>query len=233
MKKIDRNLLKPDVPATDEVWQHDTGDHYRVRVLKEKPSAAVALLLPEHVMHVVTVACCDAVGDVTVCTHNGRHIIFGRHELYLDPAKMRTRGESPAAQREIWTQRLIERGRRLELMRRNLEPLITKEPWTREIPTPYGLKVKVHGTDTTETEVITPDPAVQDFVNFKVVLEVVDANDAPIVDDKGSPFASAGIVTVPLAEILDRGEDETAFLAERLEREANMLAVSAANYLES
>jgi hypothetical protein len=233
MKKIDRALYKRNVPEHDEVWQHDSGDHYRVRTLREEPSAEIARLLPEHVKHVVTVACTDGVGDVVKCAHTGRHVIFGRHELYLDPARMRLRGESPGAQLELWKQRLIERARSLEMMRRSLEPLITTVPWVREIPTAYGILVRVHGTDTTEREVTNTDPAQEDFVSFKLVMEALDANGLPVVDGRGSPFASAGVVTLPLAELLDRGEDETAVLAERLEREATMLAVAAANYRES
>jgi hypothetical protein len=233
MKKIDRALYKRNVPTTDEVWQHDAGDHFRVRTEREEPSAEVARLLPEHVKHVVTVACTDGVGDVVKCASTGRHVIFGRHELYLDPARMRLRGESPAGQAELWKQRLIERARSLEIMRRNLEPLITRTEWVREIPTPYGLRVRVYGTDTTVREVMNTEPDREDFVNFKVRLEVIDENDAVVTDGRGSAFASAGVITLPLAELLDRGEDETAALAERLEREANMIAVAAANYREA
>lgn len=232
MKKIDRALYKRNVPETDEVWQHDAGDHYRVRKVREEPAAEIARILPEHVKTVVTIACCDGIGDVAKCHGNGRHVIFGRHELYLDPARMRLRGESPAAHSELWTQRLIERARSLEIMRRNLEPFITIEPWVREIPTPYGITVRVQGTDTTEREITNTEPDVEDFVSFKVLLEALDVNGQVIVDGRGSPFSSAGVITIPLAELLDRGEDETAVLAERLDREAQALAVSAANYLE-
>jgi hypothetical protein len=81
--------------------------------------------------------------------------------------------------------------------------------------------------------VMNTEPDREDFVNFKVRLEVIDENDVVVTDGRGSPFASAGIITLPLAELLDRGEDETAALAERLEREANMIAVAAANYREA
>jgi hypothetical protein len=233
VKKIDRALYKRNVPTTDEVWQHDAGDHYRVRTVREEPSAEIARLLPEHVKHVVTVACTDSVGDVVKCANTGRHVIFGRHELYTDPARMRLRSESPVAQTELWKQRLIERARSLEIMRRNLAPLITATEWVREIPTPYGLRVRVHGADTTVREVMNTEPDREDFVNFKIRLEVIDENDAVVTDSRGSPFGSAGVITLPLAELLARGEDETAALAERLEREANMIAVAAANYRES
>jgi hypothetical protein len=233
MKKIDRALYKRNVPDTDEVWQHDAGDHYRVRTVRQEPSAEIARILPEHVKSVVTVACTDGVGDVVKCASTGRHVIFGAHELYLDPARMRLRGESPTAQAELWKQRLIERARTLELMRRNLEPLITNTEWVRDIPTPYGFVVRVHGTDTTEREVTNTEPDREDFVNFKVRLDVLDENGAVVTDGRGSPFTSTGVITLPLAELLDRGEDETAAMAERLEREGNMLAVAAANYRES
>lgn len=234
MKKIPRANYKANVPDTDEVWQHPSGDHYRVRTVKETPNADIALLLPQHVKQVVTIACTDGVGDVAKCMATGRHVIFGRHELYLDPARMRLRGESPQAQEELWKQRLIERARSLEVMRRNLEPLmVTEKEWIRELPTEFGLMVRVHGSDTTDSEIVNADPTQTEFVNIKVRLHVLDANGLPVLDAKGSPFQSAGVVTLPLAEILAKGEDELAVLAERLSREANMLAASAANYLES